>query len=195
MDLYWYFYNFLCTFNVSDLFKIDIWLAKIYQSFLCTQINFNVLVWILWYPCCLGLIAQNVVVLVVMPCSLVLGYLHWEGTSCLQFSSKYKSSCTTLHGSITLKTVIWVGLTSADLNKEVFFRAINMAFNNSTYIVSEPFHIHWYGFGYCIFKTVSSAHFYHSLFILSNCFFVYAINAEFHILYDTYVEGPGPTLS
>jgi hypothetical protein len=72
-----------------------------------------------------------------------------------------------------------------------------MAFNKSTYIVSEPFHIHWYGFGYCIFKTVSSAHFYHSVFILSKFFFVvlYAINAEFHILYDTYVEYPGLTLS
>jgi hypothetical protein len=119
-----------------------------------------------------ALIAQIVVVWVVMPCSLVRGYLHWGGTGCLQFSPKCESSCTRLHGSITLKTVIWVGLTNADLNKAVLFRAINMAFNNSKYILSEPLHIHWYGFGYCIFKTVSSARFYHSVFILAIFFFI-----------------------
>jgi len=112
-----------------------------------------------------------------MPCSLVRGYLHWGGTGCLQFSPKYESSCTRLHGSITLKTIIWIGLTIADLNKAVFFRATTwlstfphtlylnlfifigmiLAFNNSTYIVSKPFHSLCYGFGYCIFKTASSA--------------------------------------
>jgi hypothetical protein len=72
-----------------------------------------------------------------------------------------------------------------------------MAFNNSTYIVTEPFHIHWYGFGYCIFQTVSSAHFCRSVFILPKFFFVMlcAINAEFHILYDMYIESLGLSLS
>ena len=135
------------------------------------------------------------VVWVVIPCSLVRGYLHWGGTECLQFSPKYESSCTRLHGSITLKTIIWVGLTNADLNKAVFFRTVNTTFNNSTYIVPETFPIHWYGFGYCIFKALSSAHFYHSVFILSKFFFVMlcAINIEFHILYDMHVESPGLT--
>jgi hypothetical protein len=72
-----------------------------------------------------------------------------------------------------------------------------MAFSDPTYIVSEPFHIHLYDFGYCIFKTVRSVHFYHSVFILSKLFFVMlcAFNAEFHILYDTYVQSPCLTLS